>query len=730
VIYRARVTLRTPAVLTSFVGREREVADLSALLDAHRLVTVTGPGGAGKTRLALEATRRLAPDAAFADLNGVGAARLVSTLAAALGEDRAGLAIEDLSALVGDREGVLVVDGFEHLLDAAPALASLVVACPRLRMAVTSRAVLRVTGEHVFEVPPLAADEALELFTERASAAGTATPFGGADLDAAAAVCGLLGGLPLAIELAAARTRLLRPSDLLARLEHPLSTLVGGARDSPPRQQTLLATIEWSFGLLDEDPRRALVRLGVFEGAFTLDAADAVADDEDALQTLVDHHLLTPGAGSGGTPRYDLHPAVRAFARERLDEPDVFERHARFFLTVAEQAAGEIGTAEQVSWLDRLDADHDDLLAALRRWIEQAELEGALHLAAALKWYWFMRGDFALGRALLESALALEGEADRSAALDAAGWLAQAAGDVEAGERMGIQAVELARAAGDRVTLAWALNTLGFARARAGRDARAEFEEALALFRALEDTFGISFALSMLGFPLLTSNDPGAARVLVEESLALTRRLGDAQGAARALIMLGWIELELDDLGAAAARIAEILELSADLRHPYLIAYGVEEAAMLAAARDDPARAVRLAAAAGTLRERTRAVAAASLRTRFEERLEAARALPAAGAETARGRGLGIDAMLAEARRVAGTAPGTRVGAVTLTPREIEILRLVAEGLTDAAIARRLYVSVRTVNAHLRSIYTKLGVTSRAAATRIAAQRGLLRAPA
>jgi DNA-binding NarL/FixJ family response regulator len=233
----------------------------------------------------------------------------------------------------------------------------------------------------------------------------------------------------------------------------------------------------------------------------------------------------------------------------------------------------------------------------------------------------------------------------------------------------------------------------------------------------------MGFALSMVGFGSLQDPTP------VEESLVLSRELGDAQGAARALILLGWIDLERDDVRAAAARFGEALELSSLLRHPYLIAYTLEASAALAEARGQARRCIRLAAAAAAVRERSRVTAAAVLRNRLEQAVErAGEALSATEDETARreGHSLSDELMLTEARSVTGAPRPARVGAVTLTPREVEVLRLVAEGLTDAAIAERLYVSVRTVNAHLRSVYTKLGVTSRAAATRIASSESLL----
>jgi non-specific serine/threonine protein kinase len=690
---------------TSFVGRERETAALASLVRDHRFVTVTGPGGAGKTRLALA----LAPSF-FADVGSVDAAHLTDALAAALGEDAGQASPADLAALVGDRSGVLVVDGFEHLLDSATELAAFARACPEVRLLVTSRAPLRVVGEVVYEVPPLSEPDATRLFVERSRESGAA-PLD--DVDAVAEICRRLEGLPLAVELAAARTRLLRPAELLDRLADPLATLVGGARDAPARHRTLRATIEWSHGLLDREAQATLARLAVFEGAFTLEAAEAIAGALGTLETLLDHHLMMPAAGSGGVARHALHPAVREFARERLD-PGTRDRHAGYFLGVAERPPGDL---DQAGWLDAVDAEYPDLRAALAWWIERGEAGPAVRMVTALKWFWFMRGHLHEGRALAGAALALD---EHPGALDTAAWLAQAAGDAGEAESLARHAVALYRAGDDEIGLAWALNTLGFTLVRGGADQSPEvvalFEEALALFRAHDDVYGANFPLSMLAFPALRL-EPERARALLDESLATSRRLGDAQSAARALLLLAWVDIDREDTVLAAQRIGEALSLSAGLRHPYLIGYAVEATAELADVRGDRVTAVRLAAGAAALRERTQTVAAPALRARLARRLPQITAAE-----------LPLDALIAAAQAVTGTPDGTAPRDATLTPREVDVLRLVADGLTDAEIGARLYISVRTVNAHLRSIYTKLGVPSRAAATRAAIQRGVLSA--
>jgi predicted ATPase/DNA-binding CsgD family transcriptional regulator len=758
------------------VGRERELAEVTALVGRNRLVTLTGPGGSGKTRLATEVARRLEEHHGSAglgqvwlvELDQVGPDDVADAVAARLGEDRPGLADDDLVALIGWRRALLVLDNFEHLLSRAGVVAALVSGCPRLRVIVSSRAPLRVTGELVYEVPPLGLPppgervgslaeledhDAARLLLERIRGAGAAGRLGDGDAAALATICRLVDGLPLAIELAAVRTRVLAPAELVARLGRPLEVLTAGARDAPARHRTLRATIEWSFGLLTPEAQGVLTRLAVFEGPFTIEAAEDVAGPRqrdgpvpsflDIFEVLVDHHLVQPATGAGGTVRHGLHPSVRELALERLDaDPhadDVRERHAAHFLAVAAGAAAGPAAGDQAGWLDRLDAEREDLRAALHWFLEAGRAEPALRMAAGPKWFWFMRGHTQEGRELLGAGLRLPDAAAEShthaLALDACAWLAQTAGDFAEGEELAGRAVEILRDHDDRHALALALNTLGFALARSpspsrDREAVADiFARSLALFDEADDRYGMAFASSMIGFLRMAARDPDGARPPIERSLGLSREIGDAQGAVRALLMLGWLDLDAGRVDRARSAFGEALELSAALGHPYVIAYSTEGVAALAGDLGDARAALRLAAAAASLRRRTRVAAAASLDASLELRLErAATELPEQDAIAARSEGgdLSLDAMLADARRLTAGHAAARVGAVSLTGRETEILRLVADGLTDPRIAARLRISVRTVHAHLRSVYTKLGVTSRVGATREAAAAGLL----
>ena len=426
--------LAVPAQLSGLVGRGPELERIEELLRRARLVTLTGPGGTGKTRIAVETATRSDGDSCFADLSGLAeGSDLAQAVLIALGVRTSGLlgsvegpsTLERLTAALADRELLLVLDNCEHLVaDAARLAADLLADCPALRILGTSREALGITGEVLFPLPPLLEDDAAELFAERA---GAVRPGFDPRQDAAAVaeICRRLDGLPLAIELAAARLRMLSPRQIADRLDDRFRLLTGGSRTAQPRQQTLRAVVDWSWDLLPESERRVLRRLSVFVGGCTLEAAEAVCDDPDTMEligALVDKSLViaqqtddreadsgptnsrrtesrqtgspgTEGPGAGdGEVRYRLLQTVRAYAAERLaesgEEDDARQAHIRYFLELAATANPYLRTAEQVRWLGRLSADHDDLNAALRR----ADTVTALRLIGELSGYWMLRG--------------------------------------------------------------------------------------------------------------------------------------------------------------------------------------------------------------------------------------------------------------------------------------------------------------------------------------------------
>ena len=429
-----------PTPLTAFVGRERELAALRALISRRgvRLVTLTGPGGVGKTRLAIQVARdladRFADGVRFVPLAPVRAPELVLPVIArqlGIGESAPGTVLQDLTEQLATKELLLVLDNLEQVLDAASALVPLIAGCPDLTVLVTSRAALRVSGEHEFVVPPLplpgeggswtfdqiARADAVRLFSERAEAVQVGFRLDAANAWDVARVCHRLDGLPLAIELAAARTKVFSPHALLARLERRLPLLTGGPRDAPARLRTMRDAIAWSHDLLDPDEQRLFRRLAVFVGGCTLAAADAVVngasdtgvDVLDGISSLVDKSLVLPAATSDdstGEPRFVMLETIREFALDELTrsgEGDAVRRaHADYFRALAERAEPALRGAGQVAWIARLEAELPNLRAVLDRSLAGGDVESGLRLAGSLYWFWFLRNHVDEGRSWFE----------------------------------------------------------------------------------------------------------------------------------------------------------------------------------------------------------------------------------------------------------------------------------------------------------------------------------------
>jgi len=638
-----------PAQLTSFVGRERELAEVDRLLAAQRLVTLTGPGGVGKTRLALLAAAA-ALDAFpggvwFVGLAPVADPALVpAAVAQALGvrETPGRPLVETLTDALRAKRLLLVLDNCEHLLPAAaPVVAELLAAGPGLKALATSRAPLRVAGEHEHPVPPLglpplpdplhppspaalSRHEAVALFVERAAAVRPDFALTAASTPAVAAICRRLDGLPLALELAAARVKLLPPQALLARLDRRLAVLTGAPRDAPARQQTLRATLDWSYALLGPSERTLLARLAVFAGGFSLEAAEAVGagaaeaaaeggaapplDVLDGLGSLVDHSLLRQEAPPDGAPCFRMLETVREYARERLEQSGeaaaVRRRHAAYFLALAERAAPGLSGPAQGAWLERLEGEHDDLRAALA-WAAADEQSGAagLRLAGALGRFWEARGHFSEGLHWLEQALEASAGAPsgaRAAALYAAGVLAGRARQADdpggAARTRFEQGLALFREAGDQRGVAACLDQLGtLARERGDHGlGRALCEQSLALRRAIGDRWGIATSLIHLAGVLREQGDYGRARELLQESLALRRAIGDRWGIATSLIHLGWLALDEGDDATAGGLLEEGLARSRELGNTGGVATSLNRLAALAEKQGDYARAAAL----------------------------------------------------------------------------------------------------------------------------------------
>jgi predicted ATPase/class 3 adenylate cyclase len=669
-----------PAQLTSFVGRQREVAAIRGLLGRPgvRLLTLSGPGGTGKTRLAVQVAAELAgtfPDGVcFVGLAPLSDPELVlPTIAQALGiRGAAGQALlHTLAEQVGDRRQLLVVDNFEQVLAAAPVVVDLLVACPQLAVLVTSRAALQVSGEHAYPVPPLSlpnhthaavpddvtSSEAVRLFVERAQAVNPDFAVTDANAPVLAEICRRLDGLPLAIELAAARSRLLPPQALLARLESRLQLLKGGSRDLPTRQQTLRATIDWSYALLEADQQILLARLAIFAGGCTLDAAEVVCDlDGDldvlgGLDALVNKNLLQPRDGIEGERRVVLLETMREYALERLTERDETEtiarRHADYFLGLAEQAEPELLGPRQGIWYERLEADLDNFRAALAWSLAHEQAEATARLAATLMPLWWSRGHGSEGLRWLDAALerrgsltppalaktlfakatllleigARHGQADRLLeeslalfqqlkdttwtvrAISALGWAMKRAGQLDRGLALQEQAVALGRQQADRWSLALALNNLGFSLLRAGDHlrARAVLEEALALWQTAGEPEGTAFTLDGLALLALLEGDHARASSLLQEALALVRKIGNVSASAQFLADFGIVALYQRDDRLAATRFKEALGFASQLEADLLTGQCLWGMAAVAASSGQPGRAIRLWGAAAAL---------------------------------------------------------------------------------------------------------------------------------
>jgi predicted ATPase/Tfp pilus assembly protein PilF len=543
-----------PVPATPFLGREREIDQLAALLRRPdvRLVTLTGPGGSGKTRLALQAAA-----AAADDYNrGVWWVPLASLADPALVETAAAQALgskDTLSAAVRDKRLLLVLDNFEHLLDAAPRVAETIGSCPQLTVLVTSREPLHVDGEWEIAVDPLRDREAVELFMQRALAVNSDFAANGE----VAEICRHLDCLPLAIELAAARVKALSPKVLLERLEQRLPLLAGGSRSAPERQRTLRATIAWSHDLLTPSEQDLFARLAVFVGGCTLEAAEMICGaDVDAIASLVDKSLLRRTVD-----RYWMLETIREFASEQLDQLAdanlVRDRHAAFCVALGERARPELRARGAREWLDRLDAEHANVRAALEHLLESGDADGALRLSGAIWPYWQTRGHSTEGRRYLTAAVALGADLEPERLVNSlwgGGLLAQWPGDIDEGEQFGSRILEISKTAVEQEHVySVAIHLLAIVASRRGdRDqALALLEESLAIGRRGGDQWLLSIALNNLGDLLMREGDYERASELFEESLAIGEARGDLDRRARAYPNLGWATHGLGDLDRA-----------------------------------------------------------------------------------------------------------------------------------------------------------------------------------
>jgi predicted ATPase/DNA-binding NarL/FixJ family response regulator len=742
--------------LTEFVGRRAELALVRQELGASRLVTLIGPGGIGKTRLALQAAsgaQRAFPGGAWlAELGGLrDPALLVPEVARSLGmSDRSGRwAVAALSDYLAGKQMLLVLDGCEHLADACAVMAdALLRACPRLRIIATSRHVLGVAGEVTVAVPPMTvpADgqagpedllryEAVRLFADRAAAVLSRFTLGDDNGAAVAGICRALDGIPLAIELAAVRLRSLSPAQILSRLDCRFQLLSGGGPAGQPHHRTLEAALEWSYELLTDGEQAMWRRVSVFAGSFDLDAAEAVCaagrvaagEIADLVDALVAKSILLRGGQDKA--RYRLLDTIGEFGLRKLrgrgNERGLRLRHRHWYAALA--ARQEAFGPGRAGWIASLDADHENLRAALEFCLsEPREVAAGAELACDLWRYWETHGHLTEGRRILAALLDKLDETApvRPRALWVAGFLALVQGDLPGARALLEAGLSAARKAGDARAAAYASSYLSYVMYYLGEadQGNALAETALRMHRDCGDQIGVAMALTQLGSTHLHSGEPAAAAERFCDCARVCERSGNIWYQTYAQRGLGLATWLLGDSEGAATLVRAALRATRDLDHPIGVALCLDALAWITASQKKAAQAATLLGAADAAWAAIPAVLQPALRGHHDLALSAARkTLPESAYQAAFAKGLALSQAQAVAFALgepprAAKPPAGRPGQaqLRLTRREQDVAGLVAQGMSNGQIAATLVISARTVETHVQHVMDKLGVSARA----------------